>query len=57
LVEERMDGARTARDRFVGALVANRLQMYRLRLNPLINNLNYATNVIELYESILVNWI
>ena len=52
-----MEGARTARDRFVGALVANRLQMYRLRLNPLINNLNYATNVIELYDSILVNWI
>ncbi len=43
--------------RFVEAMVANRVQKYRLELNPIINNLNYANNVIDLYDSILVAWV
>ena len=38
-------------------MISNRLQKYRLELNPMINNLNYATNVIELYDCILTKWV
>ncbi len=38
-------------------MVSNRVQKYRLSLNPLINNLNYANNVIDLYDSILDTWV
>ncbi len=38
-------------------MVSNRVQKYRLNLNPLINNLNYANNVIDLYDSILDTWV
>jgi hypothetical protein len=40
----------------LGAVAAHRLQNLRISLNPMINNLNYATNVPELYESIFANW-
>lgn len=48
---------KTARMRFNEVMTSNRVQKYRLQLNPLINNLNYANNVIELYDSILVTWV
>lgn len=38
-------------------MISNRVQKYRLELNPLINNLNYANNVIDLYDSILEAWV
>lgn len=38
-------------------MISNRLQKYRLEINPIINNLNYATNVIDLYDSILGTWV
>jgi len=38
-------------------MINNRVQKYRLELNPLINNLNYANNVIDLYDSILETWV
>ena len=48
---------KSSRVRFVEAMVNNRVQKYRLELNPIINNLNYANNVIDLYDSILVAWV
>ncbi len=48
---------KTPRVRFFEAMVSNRVQKYRLELNPIINNLNYANNVIDLYDSILVAWV
>jgi hypothetical protein len=42
---------------FTNAIVLNRLQHLKINLNPMINNLNYATNIPELYESIITNWL
>jgi hypothetical protein len=38
------------------AVVNSRLQNLKISLNPMINNLNYATNIPELYDSILQLW-
>lgn len=40
----------------LGGVVAHRLQNLRISLNPMINNLNYAVNIPELFESIFSNW-
>lgn len=42
---------------FYDAMVRNRVQFMKISLNPMINSLNYASNIPELYESILTNWI
>jgi hypothetical protein len=42
---------------FQAAFVNNRLQHYRLALNPILNNINYANNVSDLYESVIDNWL
>lgn len=42
---------------FLQAIVGNRIQSMKISLNPMINNLNYATNIPELYESILTTWL
>lgn len=48
---------KTPKQKFTEVMVSNRVQKYRLELNPLINNLNYANNVIDLYDSILETWV
>ncbi len=48
---------KTPKQKFFESMIANRVQKYRLELNPMINNLNYASNVIELYDSILSSWV
>ena len=39
------------------AITNNRAQYIKISLNPTINNLNYATNIPELYQSILQSWV
>ena len=48
---------KTPKARFIEIMTNNRVQKYRLELNPIINNLNYANNVIDLYDIILVAWV
>lgn len=38
------------------AILHNRTQFMKISLNPMLNNLNYATNIPELYEAILTAW-
>jgi hypothetical protein len=42
---------------FYEAMVRNRIQHMKISLNPMINSLNYASNIPELYESILTTWV
>lgn len=41
---------------FWEAMVRNRIQHIKIHLNPMINNLSYASNIPELYQSILHSW-
>ena len=40
----------------MNAVTAQRLQNLRIGLTAMINNLNYATNTSDIYESIFENW-
>ena len=42
---------------FTDSLKNNRINHFRVALNPLVNNINYANNVVEIYESIVDQWI
>ena len=38
------------------AMLQNRVNYFRISLNPTLNNLNYATNIPELYQAIMGTW-
>lgn len=42
---------------FISSLTSQKLNQFRVALNPLINNINYAQNIAELYEKIINQWI
>lgn len=35
----------------------NRINYFRVALNPVVNNISYANNVVEMYENISKTWI
>lgn len=42
---------------FLSSLTNHRLNLFRVGLNPLINNINYVQNLSELFEKIIQQWL